>query len=81
LAGLWSNSDFEFSQKINAQNGTCNRSLQKIGSEKFVLELNSLGTKPQEGIGNPFANLTRGPDGPLFDVHGTMLCVSTVSTK
>jgi hypothetical protein len=28
-AGLWSNSNFEFSQEINAQNGTSNSSLHK----------------------------------------------------
>jgi hypothetical protein len=37
LADLWSNSDFEFSQKVNAQNGPCHSGLQETGSEKFAL--------------------------------------------
>jgi hypothetical protein len=41
LAGFWSNSNFEFSQKINAQDRACNGSLQKAGSEEFALELDS----------------------------------------
>jgi hypothetical protein len=40
LADLWSNSGFEFSQKVNAQNGTCHSGLQKAGSEEFALKLN-----------------------------------------
>jgi hypothetical protein len=43
LAGLWSNSDFEFSQKINAQNRTGISCLQKTGSEHFALEPGSFG--------------------------------------
>jgi hypothetical protein len=39
LAGLWSNSDAELSQEINAQNGTCHCGLQKLGSKKFALKL------------------------------------------
>jgi hypothetical protein len=30
LAGLWSNSNSELSQEINAQNGTCHCGLQKL---------------------------------------------------
>jgi hypothetical protein len=41
LADLWSNSDFEFSQKVNTQNWTCHCGLQETGSEKFALKLNS----------------------------------------
>jgi sugar lactone lactonase YvrE len=36
---------------------------------------------PQDGIGNPFAPLRRGPDGLAFDSHGIMLYVAPVSTK
>jgi hypothetical protein len=41
MAGLWNNIDFEFSQKVNAQNGTCHSGLQKTRSEKFALKLDS----------------------------------------
>jgi hypothetical protein len=41
LVGFWSNSDFELSQQINAQNWTYHCSLQKTGSEKFALKLDS----------------------------------------
>jgi hypothetical protein len=36
LAGLWSNSDSELSQEINAQNGTCYCGLQKLSCEKLA---------------------------------------------
>jgi hypothetical protein len=62
LVDLWNNSDFEFSQKVNAQNGTGHGGLQKNGCEKFALELHSFFMKPQEGIGCPSAPLRRGPD-------------------
>ncbi len=39
LAGLWSNSNSELSQEINAQNGTCHCGLQKFDCEKLVLKL------------------------------------------
>jgi hypothetical protein len=39
LADLWSNSDSELPQEINAQNGTCHCGLQKLGSKKFALKL------------------------------------------
>jgi hypothetical protein len=35
----------------------------------------------QDGIGNPFAPLRRGPDGLAFDAHGKILNVAPVSTK
>jgi hypothetical protein len=41
VAGLWNNFDFEFSQKVNAQNGTCHSGLQKTRSEKLALKLDS----------------------------------------
>jgi hypothetical protein len=40
-AGLWNNFDFEFSEKVIAQNGTCHSGLQKTRSEKFALKLDS----------------------------------------
>jgi hypothetical protein len=36
---LWSNSDSELSQEINAQNKACHCVLQKTGSKKFALKL------------------------------------------
>jgi hypothetical protein len=36
---------------------------------------------PQEGIGNTFAPLRRGPVGLIFDAHGIMLNVAPMSTK
>jgi hypothetical protein len=48
VAGLWNNFDFKFSQKVNAQNGTCDSGLQKTRGKKFALELNSsLGETPR----------------------------------
>jgi hypothetical protein len=41
LAGLWSNSDFELSEEVNAQNGTCHSKLQKLRRKKFAMELDS----------------------------------------
>jgi hypothetical protein len=81
LADLWSNSDFEFSQKVDAQNGTCHSGLQETGSEEFALKLNSFLINPQEGMGCPSAPLRRGPGGLEFAVQGTMLKVAPVSTK
>jgi hypothetical protein len=69
LTGLWSNSDSELNQEINAKNGTSNSYLQKNGSKKFALKLDSFLMNPQKGIGNPFAPLTRGPDGLVLDAH------------
>jgi hypothetical protein len=49
LADLWSNSDFEFYQKVNAQNWTCHSGLQETGSEEFALKLNSFFNKYPRG--------------------------------
>ncbi len=35
----------------------------------------------QDGIGNAFASLRRGPDGLAFDAHGKTFNVVPVSTK
>ncbi len=49
LAGLWSNSDSELSQEINAQNGTCHCSLQKFCCKKLALKLDGFGNEtPRE---------------------------------
>jgi hypothetical protein len=42
LVDFWNNNDLEFSQKVNAQNGTSHSGLQETGYEKFALELHSL---------------------------------------
>ncbi len=84
VTGLWNNFDFGFSQKINAQNGTCHSGLQKTRSEKFALKLDSsldLWMNSQGGIGCPSAPLRRGPDGLEFEMPGIMLKVAPVSTK
>jgi hypothetical protein len=49
LAGFWSNSDFEFLQKIDAQDGTSSSVLQKTGSVHFALELGSFGDETPRG--------------------------------
>jgi hypothetical protein len=41
LVDVWGNSDFEFSQEVNVQNGTSHSGLQKSGCKKFALELHS----------------------------------------
>jgi hypothetical protein len=40
-----------------------------------------IGTNPQEGIGCPSAPLSRGPDGVILEVQGTVFNVAPVSTK
>jgi hypothetical protein len=39
LVDLLGNSDSEFSQKVDAQNGTSHSGLQKTGCKKFALKL------------------------------------------
>jgi hypothetical protein len=39
LVDVWSNSDFEFSQEVNALNGTSHSGLKKTGCKEFALEL------------------------------------------
>jgi hypothetical protein len=81
LVDVWNNSDFEFSQKVNAQNGTSHSSLQKLDVKSFPWNCTVFLMKPQEGIGYPSAPLRRGPDGLEFRLQGTMLKVAPVSTK
>jgi hypothetical protein len=70
-ACLWSNSDSKLSQEINAQDGTSNSCLQKTGSKKSALKLDSFGNAPWR----------RGLDGLVFDAHGILLNVAPMSTK
>jgi hypothetical protein len=78
LAGLCNNSDSELPQEINAQNGTCQCGLQKLGRKKFVLKLDGFLNKSLKG---DWLSFRRGPDGPALDVQGTILNVAPVSTK
>ncbi len=66
LAGFWSNSDSEFSQKINAQDGSSNSCLQKTGSEHFALELDSFGDETPSGDWFSMCSLYK-VDGLLVD--------------
>jgi hypothetical protein len=81
LFDLWGNSDFEFSQKGNAQNGASHSSLQKTGCEKFAVKLHSFLDEAPRGVLLPICPLRRGPDGLEFWLQGTMLKVAPVSTK
>ncbi len=60
LAGLWSKSDFEFLQKINAQNQTSYSCLQKTGSEHFALELDNFGDETPRGDWFSICSLEKG---------------------
>jgi hypothetical protein len=55
LIDFWGNSDFEFSQKINAQNGTGHSGLKKTGCKKFALELHSFLDETPRGDGLPIS--------------------------
>jgi hypothetical protein len=81
LAGVWGNSDLEFSQKVNAQNGTGHSGLQEIGNKKFALELDSFLNETPRGDWLLICSLRRGPDGLVFLKQGTVLSVAPVSTK
>jgi hypothetical protein len=81
LADIWSNSDFEFSLKVYAQDGAGHSSLQKGCCEKFALKLHSFSNKIPRGMGCPSSPLRRGPDGFEFWLQGTMLKVAPVSTS
>ncbi len=49
FACLWSNSDSELSQEVNAQKRTCHCCLQKLGSKKFALKLDGFLNKSPRG--------------------------------
>jgi hypothetical protein len=49
LAGLWSNSDSELSQEINAQKGTCHCGMQKFCCKKLALKLEGFGNETSRG--------------------------------
>jgi hypothetical protein len=51
LIDFWRNSDFEFSQKVNAQDGTSHSGLQEGCCKKLALELHSFLDKTPRGDG------------------------------
>jgi hypothetical protein len=81
VAGLWNNFDFEFSQKVIAQNGTCHSGLQKTRSENFALKLDSSLDESPRWDRLSICSFTKRPDGLEFEVQGIMLKVAPVSTK
>jgi hypothetical protein len=81
LVDVWGNSDFEFSQEVNAQNGTSHSGLQKTGCKKFALALDSFLNETPRGDRLPICPFEKGTDGLEFLVQGTMLSVAPVSTK
>jgi hypothetical protein len=60
LVDVWGNSDFEFSQEVNAQNGTSHSGLQKTGCEKFALELDSFLNETPRGDRMPICPFEKG---------------------
>ncbi len=60
LASLWSNSDSELSQDINAQNGTCHCSLQNFGCKKLALKLDGFGNETPRGDWSAICTLKQG---------------------
>jgi hypothetical protein len=60
LVDLWNNSDLEFSQKVNAQNGTSTSGLQKTGCEKFALKLHSFFNEAPRGDRLPICPFEKG---------------------
>jgi hypothetical protein len=81
LAGLWSNSDSELSQRINVQNGTCHCGLQKFSCEKFALKLDDFGNKTPRGDRLAICSLKTGARWTGLDVQGTLLNAAPVSTQ
>ncbi len=60
LVDVWENSDLEFSQEINAQNGTGHGGLQKIGFKKFALKLDSFFNETPRGDRLPICPFENG---------------------
>jgi hypothetical protein len=60
LVDVWGNSDFEFSQEVNAQNGTCHSGLQKTGCKNFSLELHSFLDETPRGDRLPIRPFEKG---------------------
>jgi hypothetical protein len=57
LVDFWGNNDLEFSQKVNAQNGTGHSGLQKTGCKKLALELHDFLNETPRGDGLPICPL------------------------
>jgi hypothetical protein len=81
LADLWSNNDLEFSQKVNAQNGSSNSGLQKSGSKKLALKLYSFFNESSRGDRMSICPFEKGTRWLEFRLQGTMLKVAPVSIK
>jgi hypothetical protein len=60
LVTIWNKINFEFSQKVNAQNGTSHSGLQKTGCEKFALELHSFLNETPRGDRLPICPFEKG---------------------
>jgi hypothetical protein len=60
LVDFWNNSDLEFSQKVNAQNGTSHSGLQKTRCEKFALKLHSFLNETPRGDRLPICPFEKG---------------------
>jgi hypothetical protein len=60
LVDFWNSSDFEFSQKVNVQNGTSHSSLQETICEKFALALHNFLNKSPRGDRLPICPFEKG---------------------
>jgi hypothetical protein len=60
LVDFWRNSDLEFSQKVNAQNGTSHSSLQKSCCKKLALKLHSFFNAAPKGDWLPICPFEKG---------------------
>jgi hypothetical protein len=60
LADFWRNSDREFSQNVNAQNGTSHRGLQKSCCKKIALKLHSFFNETPRGDRLPICPFEKG---------------------
>ncbi len=60
MVDFWRNSAFEFSQKVNAQNGTSHRGLQKGCCKKLALELYSFFNETPRGDRLPICPFEKG---------------------
>jgi hypothetical protein len=78
LAGFWGNSDFEFSQEIDTQTGSCHCGLQKLELKRLLWNWMAYMMKPQEGMSKPFAPLEMGTRWLIvgFFSHNAQCCSS-----
>ncbi len=76
LAGLWSNSDSELSQEINAKNGTCHCGLQNFSCKKLALKLGGFGNETPREDWLTICTLKQGARWPSIECAGnnTQFC-------